>query len=352
MKIKHRLVLTACLSVVPFGTAIAQLPSGWRAHDLNRPAPQVVDPGESRLPAGVPGDAIVLFDGSNMDRWRSADGPAKWKIVDGAMESVPNSGYIFTKEDFGDCQLHIEWASPEKVSGEGQGRGNSGVYLMGKYEVQVLDSFENSTYADGSAGAIYGQYPPLVNASRKPGQWQSYDIIFRRPRFDEAGRLESSARVTVLHNGVLIQDDEEIYGPTNWIQHNNYVSHPAELPLSLQDHGNPVRYRNIWIRRLGAERAGPANPYESETNSVELSETANSNLLGQYGPHRVENRDGELYFIHHGQPLEMIPLSPLKFEFRKTAGNAEFTVDESGTIQSVTLTLDAAGSREIPKSAE
>ena len=220
MTMKYFLALTCGLFLINVSTTIAQLPSGWRAHDLNRPAPKIVDPGKNNLPAGVPSDATVLFDGSNLDQWNSAEGEAKWKVVDGAMESVPGSGYVFTKEKFGDCQLHVEWASPATPQGDGQGRGNSGVYLMGKYEIQVLDSFDNSTYADGSAGSIYGQYPPLVNASRKPGEWQSYDIIFRRPRFDDSDELKSPARITVLHNGVLIQNNEEAYGPTNWIQHN------------------------------------------------------------------------------------------------------------------------------------
>lgn len=349
MKYVFLIVVFAAL-LSPASSVFAQLPSGWRAHDLQRPAPQVVDPGENNLPAGVPSDATVLFDGSNLQQWTSAGGDAKWKIKDGAMESVPGGGYLVTKQKFGDCQLHVEWAAPSKPSGKGQGRGNSGVYLMGKYEVQVLDSFENSTYADGSAGSLYGQYPPLVNASRKPGEWQAYDIIFRRPRFDETGKLISPARVTVLHNGVVIQNNEELYGPTNWIQHKDYQPHPAQLPLSLQDHGNPVRFRNIWIRPLPAERDRPAAPYE--TAKVELSEEDKTKLLGRYGPFGVEDRDGTLFFMHHAQPLEMIPLSDSKFAFRKSAGHAEFLFDDTGQANSVTLTLDAAGSRSIPKTVE
>ena len=273
-------------------------------------------------------------------------GDAKWKVVNGAMESVPHSGYLFTKQKFGDCQLHVEWASPQTPTGKGQGRGNSGVYLMGKYEIQVLDSFDNPTYADGSAGAIYGQYPPLVNASRKPGEWQSYDIIFRRPRFDDSGALNSPARMTVFHNNVLIQDNEEVYGPTNWIQHNDYQSHPDQLPLSLQDHGNPVRFRNIWIRPLDAERTRPEKPYENEAEIIELAEAKKNKMVGKYGPFRVENRNGTLYFMHHAMPLEMIPIAEATFAFRKSAGHAKFIFDDSGQVVSVTLSLDAAGWRE------
>jgi hypothetical protein len=349
---KCAIPLAVMMTFLTATSVLAQLPSGWRAHDLDRPAPLVVDPGNNNLPTGVPSDATVLFDGSNLDQWTSAGGDAKWKVVDGAMESVPNSGYLFTKQKFGDCQLHIEWASPQTPKGKGQGRGNSGVYLMGKYEIQVLDSFDNPTYADGSAGSIYGQYPPLVNASRKPGEWQSYDIIFRRPRFDDSGALKSPARITVLHNGVLIQDNEEAFGPTNWIQHNDYQPHPDQLPLSLQDHGNPVRFRNIWIRPLDAERTRPDKPYETEAEIIELAEERKTKMVGKYGPFRVENRNGTMYFMHHGMPLEMIPLAESKFAFRKSAGHAEFVFDDNGQVASVTLSLDAAGSRSIPKSAE
>jgi hypothetical protein len=163
---------------------------------------------------------------------------------------VAKTGSIRTKQGFGDCQLHVEWATPAVVVGNSQERGNSGVFLMDTYEVQVLDSYDNKTYADGSAAAVYGQYPPLVNACRKPGEWQTYDIIFHRPRFDEAGKLLSPARLTVLHNGVLVQDNVELTGPTGHHVRPPYKAHPDRLPLSLQDHGNPVRYRDVWIRSL------------------------------------------------------------------------------------------------------
>jgi hypothetical protein len=206
------------------------------------PEPKVVNPGP---PGGPPSDAIVLFDGSNMSAWQGGE---KWQVKDGV--ATVRGGGVTSKQAFGDCQLHVEWASPEKVSGKGQGRGNSGIYLMGHYEIQVLDSHDNPTYPDGSAGALYKQRPPLVNVSRKPGEWQTYDIIFRAPRFESDGKLKEPGYVTVLHNGVLVQNHTEIEGTTAWDAAPAYSAHPDKLPLSIQDHGNPVRYRNIWIREL------------------------------------------------------------------------------------------------------
>jgi hypothetical protein len=212
--------------------------------------PPVVTPGKSdREP---PSDAVVLFDGKDLSRWKSArdGGEAKWLVQDGYAEVVAKTGPIATREEFGDCQLHIEWASPAAVEGEGQGRGNSGVFLMDRYEVQVLDSYENKTYAHGQAAAVYKQYAPLVNASRKPGEWQSYDIVFHAPRFNEDGRVVDRARLTVFHNGVLVQNDVELLGDTPHARPAVYIAHPPKAPLSLQDHGDKVRYRNIWIRPL------------------------------------------------------------------------------------------------------
>ena len=226
----------------------AQQPNGWKAHDKNRPAPEVVDPGKDNSTSSAPSDAVVLFDGTSMDAWRNQAGEkAGWQIVDGAMESVAGAGYVYTKQEFGDCQLHIEWASPAKVKGKSQGRGNSGVFMGGKVEVQVLDSFENPTYADGSAGSIYGQFTPLVNASRKPGEWQSYDVIFKTPRFDKSGKLTSPAMITVLHNGVVIHHGTEPFGPTAWVFRDDYTPDQVKGPIGLQDHGNPVRYRNCLL---------------------------------------------------------------------------------------------------------
>jgi len=239
--------------LAPLG-ALAQPDPQWLGHDRSRPAPAVVDPGTASTPdrAGrAPSDAVVLFDGKDLSAWASMDGsPTRWIARDGYMECVQGSGYVRTLECFGDCQLHVEYASPVPASGDGQGRGNSGVYLMGLYEVQILDSYENKTYFDGQCGAVYKQRPPLVNACRKPGEWQTYDIIFKAPRFDEKGKLVQPAYVTVLQNGVLIQNHFEIVGRSAYRRPPTYAPHEAKLPLTLQFHGSPVRFRNIWVRPL------------------------------------------------------------------------------------------------------
>jgi hypothetical protein len=229
-------------------TDTPMLPDGkWRVHDANRPVPPIVTPGER--PQDLPSDTIVLFDGKDLSKWAAdGGGDAQWVVKDGFAE-VNGTGSIATREAFGDCQLHIEWASPEKVEGSSQGRGNSGVFFMGRYEVQILDSYENRTYADGQASALYGQTPPAVNASKKPGAWQTYDIVFEAPRFD-GETLTRPARVTVFHNGVLVHHARELLGATAHKKVAGYAAHPAELPLGLQDHGNPIRFRNIWLRKL------------------------------------------------------------------------------------------------------
>ena len=196
----------------------------------------------------APSDAVVLFDGKDLSHWTTA----RWKVENGYVEVTPHAGDLISKEKFGDAQLHIEWAAPAQVKGNSQGRGNSGVFLQSRYEVQVLDSFDNPTYADGQASAIYGQWPPLVNASRKPGEWQTYDIVFEAPRF-QGEKLVKPAFITVFHNGVLVQNHREAMGPTMHRELAKYVPQPAEDSLKLQDHGNPVRYRNIWIRRISRE---------------------------------------------------------------------------------------------------
>jgi len=233
---------------------------GIKVHETDtskQPLPPVVTPGEGAAMTAAPSDATVLFDGTEASLNRNwsdrAGNPTKWKIVDGVLESVRGAGYIHSKQTFGSCQLHVEWTSPTKVEGKGQGSGNSGVFLMNNYEVQVLDSYENVTYADGQAGALYGRSKPLVNACRKPGEWQSYDIIFHRPLFDESGKVTRRATMTVIHNGVLIQDHVVLSGGTGWDgphSASEYVAHADKLPIALQDHGNPVRFRNIWIREL------------------------------------------------------------------------------------------------------
>jgi hypothetical protein len=247
------------------------LPGGkWRVHDDARPRPAVITPGSFPTDAkrgAAPSDAVVLFDGTNLSEWVGWQGPfglafypnyAKgttveptWKVENGYVE-VDGKANLMSKQKFGDMQLHVEWATPETVVGASQGRGNSGIGIMGTYEIQVLDSFNNKTYADGQAGSLYGTNPPLVNASREPGKWQTYDIVFEAPRFSE-GELVKPAFVTLFHNGVLVQNRQELLGPTAHRARSEYVPHEAEGPILLQMHGNPVRYRSVWVRRLNLD---------------------------------------------------------------------------------------------------
>ena len=227
----------------------------WTQHDRNRPQPPVVSPGEASTQerAGQPpSDAVVLYNGHDLSNWQSVKGgPARWKPESAYFEVAPGTGDIQTQQGFGDCQVHVEWAAPSPPHGEDQDRGNSGVFLMGLYEIQVLDSYQSKTYPDGQAAAVYGQYPPLVNAMRPPGQWQTYDIIWRGPRFMPNGNLLRPANVTVLHNGVLVQDHVPLSGPTGHHVRPPYKPGPDKLPLRLQDHDHPVRFRNVWVRELG-----------------------------------------------------------------------------------------------------
>jgi hypothetical protein len=353
--IMQRIVILMAFAwgMLPYAPAVAQLPTGWKAHDWDRPRPNIITPGPSNLPLAPPSDAIVLFDGHSLDAWRASDGgPAKWIIQDGVMESVPGSGYVYTAQPFGDVQLHIEWASPAKVEGKSQGRGNSGVFLQGLFEVQVLDSFDNVTYADGQAGSIYGQYPPLVNASRKPGEWQSYDVIFRAPKYRDDGSLEEPARMTVLHNGVLVQDNVRPFGPTSWMQHHPYEKKLERLPLSLQDHGNPVRYRNVWVRELPPPAIEPpAMPYDPVV--VALTEAETNHIIGRYtqingGVWEIKQRDGKLYFIVAGPQMEMIPHAANEFGLRKTAGILKFTFDDLGKPKELKFTMGGSEMRAVP----
>lgn len=242
--------LSACALAQDGYTDTPFLPGNkWRVHDKFRPHPPVVAP--RPYDAGIipaPADALILFDGTNTNHWTQP-----WKIEDGAMVVTPKTGSNSTKESFGSFQLHLEFATPNPAKGQGQGRGNSGVIIAGRYEIQVLDSYEAETYADGQCAALYGQFPPLVNASRKPGEWQTYDIFFTAPKF-EADKLVSPAFVTVIHNGVLVHNNREILWPVAHKNTNQYKAH-GPAPLQLQDHGNPVRYRNIWIRPLDEAKA-------------------------------------------------------------------------------------------------
>ncbi len=235
----------------------------WLIHDMNRPVPKVVTPGVAStqdVAGTAPSDAVVLFDGKlvseggkGLSEWTDSKGnKTRWIMGDGYMECVKKSGYIKSKRQFGSCQLHVEFATPKRVKGSGQGRGNSGVFIMGEYEIQVLDSYKNRTYADGQCSALYGRNVPEVNSSRGPGQWQSYDIVFHRPVF-EGKRVVKKARFTVFHNGVLVHDNVKLKGGTGWkgpYAISDYKPHGKKRPIMLQDHGNPVMYRNIWVREL------------------------------------------------------------------------------------------------------
>jgi hypothetical protein len=249
----------AAILLLAASPAFAQAPKdpeGWAQHDLDRPQPAIVDPGTGvppEAPGKPPSDAVVLFGGADLSAWKSSKsgGAAPWKIENGYFEVVKGTGGIETRQSFGDVQLHIEWMAPAPAKGEGQDRGNSGVFFGGdRYEVQVLDSYGNKTYPDGQAAALYGQYPPLVNASRPPGQWQAYDIVYDAPRFDAAGKVLKPARVTVFHNGVVVQDAMEYIGPATNKVRTPYSAHPEKLPIGLQDHGHKLRFRNVWLREL------------------------------------------------------------------------------------------------------
>ena len=234
------------------------LPGGkWHVHDPNRPQPAIVTPGTfstADQPGKPPSDAIVLFNGKDLSLWRKAKGEAAgWKVENGVIIVAPKTGDIFTKQEFGDIQLHLEWAEPVPATGDGQGRGNSGIFFMGRYEVQILDCFENKTYPDGQTAAIYGMHPPLVNACRPPGEWQTYDIVFTAPRFSKDGSVESPAYVTVIQNGIVVQNHADFLGASGHKILPKYTAHPATGPLKIQEHGNPVRFRNIWIRPIKSE---------------------------------------------------------------------------------------------------
>ncbi len=253
----------------------------WAIHDRNRPQPKHIEPGSfsnQQQPGKPPSDAVVLFDGKDLSKWESdKDGnvPTKWIMKDGAMECVPGSGYVRTKDQFGDCQLHIEWAAPSKVEGESQGRGNSGVFLMSKMEIQVLDNYNNPTYPDGFAGSVYGVNPPMVNPLRPPGEFQAYDIVFRRPIYKN-GVVLDPGYVTVFVNGVLVQDHTIIEGGTGHMGRTKPGPFPEVGPLKLQDHGNPVRYRNIWYRPLPprAVEGGTDGRLTTEATTAKRAEIA------------------------------------------------------------------------------
>jgi hypothetical protein len=332
------IVLATLLST---SSLFAQPDPNWIDHDRARPLPPVVNPGTASTPdkAGQPpSDAVVLFDGKDLSQWADMDGrPTKWVMRDGYMECAKDSGYIRTVQNFGDCQLHVEWATPKPAHGSGQGRGNSGVFLgRDRYEVQVLDSHESKTYADGSAGSIYGQYPPLVNASRPPGEWQTYDILYTAPRFDDAGKLLSAARLTVFHNGVLIQNNVELTGPSGWINRAPYSAHPEKQPIAFQDHGNPVRYRNVWVRELG----------KTGRREFTLSRELLDSYAGKYqgGPEVKRNGD-QLTANVGGVNLTFFAESPTNFFAKTTDVQLEFKTGDDGKVSEMTWSVGEGGSK-------
>ena len=255
--------------------------------------PPVVTPGKA--PGDAPSDAVVLFDGKDLSAWNGADG---WKVEDGV--AIVGSGMIESKQAFGDSQIHIEWSAPTPAAGTGQGRGNSGVYL-GNYELQVLDSYQDETYYDGQAAAIYKQRPPMVNAMRPPGEWNAYDILWTAPRFKDDGSLASPAFITVLHNGVVVHNHYELAGDTPFNRPPQYTPHPVEMPIKLQDHGNPVRYRNIWVREIkpleGKQTRG-AFLKDGETETP--IETATGKVSGEISLNGEPVSAGQVTLYSHG----------------------------------------------------
>jgi hypothetical protein len=251
MNMKYTIL--AALSVLSFQPLFAQeinrSKGDPKLSEYYEPAAPVVTPGKTSQ--DPPSDAIILFNGNDFSQWKSEKGsPIAWTLENGAMVVKGGSGGIRTKLAFGDCQLHVEFRTPAEVKGDGQGRGNSGVYLMDRYELQILDNYNNKTYVNGQVGSIYKQLPPLANASRPPGEWQTYDIIFIAPRFYADGRVKSQATITVIHNGVLVQNNATIWGGSEYVGAPVYKKHGEKEPIYLQDHGNPTAFRNIWIREL------------------------------------------------------------------------------------------------------
>lgn len=333
--IRFPLILAMAVATCP-SIAFSKPDPNYLIHDRTRPLPPVVEPGTVSTPNKVgtaPSDAVVLFDGTDLMKWSAMDGrPTGWLLKDGALECKAGAGMIRTRRSFGDCQLHVEWASPKENKGSGQGNGNSGVFFgNGRYEIQVLQSNDNPTYADGSAGSIYGQYPPLVNVTRPAGEWQVYDIIYTAPRFKKDGSLKSKARVTVLHNGVLIQNNVELTGPNNWFERPPYSAHPVKMPIAFQDHGNPVRFRNIWVRELDGGRP-----------EYFLPDATLDSYAGDYkrGNETVEVRrlpDGLLSVSFAGATLKMHASSSTEFFNKETDVLCDFRFSGGEKILAISV---------------
>jgi hypothetical protein len=324
-------------------------PSTWRQHDVDRTRPPSLTPPAQTVPAPAPSDAIMLFNGRDLSAFTTANGaPATWKVENGYMEVAARTGSIRTKESFGDMQLHVEWASPNPPNGVGQDRGNSGIIIMGQYEVQVLDSYQRSdTYADGQAGAVYGQYPPLVNATRPPGEWQSYDILFRRPRFRADGTVQEPARITVMHNGILVQNNEVIFGPTAPVPPYRYTAHADALPFTLQDHSHPVRFRNIWVRKI-EERPEPPAGYIPSAATLTTEQmvrlvgayygtpaataTPQQVAAAQQVPAFVVTREGTNFWVTLGSaaPLKAYAVTENRIYIPERGASLDFTAGGAG----------------------
>jgi hypothetical protein len=333
---------------VPAASQSGAFPFSWRQHEISRPQAPVVVPASQ--PNAPPSDAVVLFDGRDLSAWVGGQGneAPKWKVENGYAEVVPRGGSIRTRDSFGDVQLHLEWAAPTTGTSTGQNHSNSGVILMGRYEIQILDSYQyTTTYVDGTAGAIYGQYPPLASPLLPPGQFQTEDIIFRRPRFRPDGSLAEPARATVLINGVLVQNNEVIYGPTAPEPPYQYTPHADALPFSLQDHGQAIRFRNIWLRRI-PERAEPGASYVPRPASLTTAQL--DRFVGAYynvpatpaaprpanAPPQApaytitRDADGVLVRLGNGPTVRAIAASPTQLWLPGRARNLTFTFDPSG----------------------
>ena len=324
--------------------------SGYLVHDMERAEAPLVTPGKAGAP---PSDAIVLFDGKDLSAWRTDTGEAAaWLVQEGYMQAAEGAGDIFTKQVFGDCQLHIEWASPADPAGKtDQDRGNSGVFFMEKYELQVLDSYQNRTYSDGNAGSVYAQYPPLVNVSLPPGEWQTYDIVFHAPRFKKDGSVKRRARVTAFLNGVLVQDNVQLTGPTSWMMQKPYEAHPTEMSLKLQDHDSPVRFRNIWVRPLATPDHLKKIKMKTREAKVQLTPEQLERFIGAYEtidptdekkdvPFIVIRREGDQLFatLRDKREWRIYPQSETEFVLEMVDGTLDFVV-EQGKVTGVNFRI-------------
>ena len=336
----------------------APAPPGWLQHDMDRPQPPRVEPAAAAaLPLAPPSDAVVLIgpDGSGLENWETEGGdPAPWRVADGALVVAPGTGAIRSKASFGDVQVHLEWMPADEPAKTNQNRSNSGLFLAdGRYEVQVLDVWDNRTYADGRAAAIYGQFPPLADATRPPGQWQAYDVYFRLPRFDASGALVEAARMTVVHNGVLVQNNEALPGTTIWLESLPYTPHDGGR-IGLQDHGSPVRFRNLWVRRLPEREAPPAG--YAAFQPVELTAPERDRLVGRYareeGGEFVIERLGDglgLSMPWREGVLRLVPLSPTSLQLANTAGRFDVTLDAAGAVAGLAFTMGGETYRATPE---